>query len=57
MTQPKANPRTITAIAERTHLPDPRPSPPTDPICLDYDELFQRWQELMKLIDGSQREN
>ena len=43
-------------VAERTYLPDPRPSTPTDPVWITYDELFQRWQELLQVIVGGKRE-
>jgi hypothetical protein len=39
-------------VADRAYLPDPRPRTPTDPVWITYDELFQRWQELLHVIVG-----
>lgn len=39
-------------IAAREYLPDPYPRTPTDPVWLTYDELFQRWEELLRFIVG-----
>lgn len=42
-------------VAAREYLPDPRPRAPTDPIWITYDELFQRWQELLRFVIGGRR--
>jgi hypothetical protein len=39
-------------IAAREYLPDPRPRTPSDPVWLTYDELYQRWEELLRFIIG-----
>ncbi len=39
-------------IAAREYLPDPWPATPTDPVWLTYDELYQRWEELLRFIVG-----
>ena len=39
-------------VAEREYLPDPGPAMPAEPGLLTYDELYQRWEALLRFIVG-----